>query len=499
MTTFNDIANRIKTLPFIGGERKPCPNSQQAASYNPADNQLNIEFPLAGTECMNQAVNAARQAFDQGSWQKMGIKKRLACLHKFADLIEANAEFLGTIESYDVGKLLKECIGHDVARASANIRFFASAVEQQTDEAFFSQASFLGQDIKTMSVSMRQPIGVAGLISPWNSPIMLATWKIGPCLAAGNTCVIKPSPWALLSVLQLGELANEAGIPPGVLNIVPGDADAGKTLVSHADVDRISFTGSVHVGKAVSIANAQTRMAAVSLELGGKSPTIVFGDADIDKAVQGVARGIFRSQGQSCVAGSRLLLHESIYDAFLEKLCDFANQMTIGSQLEEKTQIGPIINKEHLEHIETYIEKAIAAGAKAITGGKRPTDSKLAKGNYYEPTVLTQISRDMQVWREEIFGPVLVVMPFSSDRQAIELANDSTFGLSSSLWTHQLDRALTVATDIEAGMVWLNSHFVRDLRAPFGGVKDSGIGSEGGRYSLEFFSKPKMVCFPWNA
>ena len=465
--------------------------------FDPGNNDELVAYTLAGAKDAEKAVAAARTAFDEGPWGKMPAKQRVKLLYKFADLIEENADFLGTVESYNVGKILHECIGHDVARASANIRFFASAIEQQQDDAFFSNAKFLGKEITTMSIAKRLPVGVAALISPWNSPIMLATWKIGPCLAAGNTCVIKPSPWALLSVLQLGELANQAGIPKGVLNILPGDADAGKAIVSHAGVDRVSFTGSVPVGKIVAKANAEARLAPVSLELGGKSPTVVFEDADLDFAAKGVARGIFRSQGQSCVAGSRLLLQDSIYDSFMDKLITNIKAMKMGYQVEESTQIGPIINKKHLAHVEACIQKAKDEGAKLTIGGKRPDGTEFKKGNFVEPTVFENVTRSMEIWKEEVFGPVLAVMRFKNQDEAVELANDTIFGLSSSVWTNNFERAMQMTSAIDAGMVWVNAHFVRDLRAPFGGVKESGIGSEGGRYSLEFFTKPKMMCFPY--
>ncbi len=497
MAKLDELRVQIKTDPFIDGKRCKAIASATHTSLNPADQEPIATFALAGAKDMQRAVQAARQAFDSGPWPRMATKERVKILNRFAELIQANATQLGTIEACNVGKLLKECIDHDVARASANIRFFASAVQQQGDETFFNDANFLGKKIKTISVTKRYPIGVAGLIAPWNSPLMLSTWKLGPCLATGNCCVLKPSPWALLSVLQLGELANEAGIPPGVLNIVPGDAEGGKALVTDPLVDRISFTGSVPVGKAIAQANAATRVAPISLELGGKSPTVVFADADLDFAAKGVARGIFRSQGQSCVAGSRLLLQDSVYDAFMQRLLKETESMKIGSQFDPESNIGPLITKQHLEKVEGFIATAIDAGAKLTTGGKRPDDPKLSQGNFLEPTIFEKVTTEMNIWQEEVFGPVLVVMPFGTTEEAIALANDSRFGLSSSVWTTNLERALAVANAIEAGMVWINSHFVRDLRAPFGGVKESGIGSEGGRYSLEFFTQPKMICLPY--
>ncbi|MCB9029899.1 MAG: aldehyde dehydrogenase [Deltaproteobacteria bacterium] len=497
MLTLADIQSQINTENFIGGEPVKATASETYTSLNPSDNQPIATFALSNAEDTSRAIAAARKAFDQGPWPRMSVAERVKLINRFASLIEEKAEFLGAIESYDVGKLLGECVGHDVARASANMRFFASKMEQWEDEAYFKDAAFLGRKIKTLSIAKREPAGVAGIIVPWNSPIMLATWKLGPCIAAGNTCVLKASPWAQLTILQLGQLAKDAGIPDGVMNFIAGGAEAGQTLTSHPDVDRVSFTGSVGVGKAVNIANAQARMAPVSLELGGKSPSIVFDDADLDMAVAGVARGIFRSQGQSCVAGSRLLLQESIYNEFMPRLVKEVKAMKIGSQLDSSSQIGPLITKEHLASIERMVQAGVSAGAKATIGGRRPEGVEFAQGNYFEPTIFEEVSSEMEVWQEEIFGPVLCVMPFKDESDAIAKANDSEFGLSSSVWTTDMDRAMTVSSAIESGMTWVNAHFVRDLRSPFGGVKDSGIGSEGGRYSLEFYTRAKMICLTY--
>ena len=309
--------------------------------------------------------------------------------------------------------------------------------------------------------------------------------------------LVKPTPWALLSVLQLGELAHRAGVPPGVLNIVPGGLEAGQSLVAHQGVDRISFTGSVAAGKEVNRNNAQARLAPVLLELGGKSPSLVFADADLDMALKGVSRGIFRSQGQSCVAGSRLLLEESIYDQFLERLAAAMAEMKIGDPSSDDTEIGPLITPEHLARVQAYVQAGLDEGARLVVGGRIPVDSALGDGNFLEPTLFDEVTSAMRIWREEIFGPVLVVMPFQNDEEAIRKANDTSFGLSSSVWTSNLERAFYVSGKIQSGMTWVNSHFVRDLRSPFGGVKDSGIGSEGGRYGLEFYTQPKMICLPY--
>ncbi len=494
-----EVISRIKVEPFIGGKREAVRSKGELYKcLNPANGELVATLPLAGKSEMEAAIVSARKAFNEGPWPKMAVQERAKILSKFAELISKEAEFLGTVESLNVGKLLEECITHDCQRAAANIRFFAGQSLQWQDEAFFNDANFLGRKIKTLSVTKREPIGVAGLIVPWNSPIMLATWKIGPCLASGNSCVVKPSPWASLSILQLGELANQAGIPEGVLNIVPAGIEGGEALVSHTAVDRISFTGSVPVGKIVNQTNARVRMAPISLELGGKSPSIVFMDADLDLAVKGVARGIFRSQGQSCVAGSRLILEQGIYSEFMTRLVDFTKRMKIGSQLNKDSEIGPLITREHLERVEKLVATGKKEGGKILFGGGRPAAADLKSGCFLEPTIFDGITPEMTIFKEEIFGPVLTVVPFKDREEALTLANSSCFGLSSSVWTSNYETALWTANRIASGMVWINSHFVRDLRAPFGGVKESGIGSEGGHYSLEFYTKPKMICMPWG-
>lgn len=488
---------KLETDHFVGGRRVPALSKETYTSLNPANNEPIATFAVANAADIDRAVREARKAFDEGPWPHMKDSERARILQAMAAIIRAKAETLGTIESMDVGKLLSECVHHDVARASENIAFFARAVRQWQDEAFYGAAQSLGSEVTTLSVTRRRPVGVAGLIVPWNSPLMLATWKIGPCLAAGNTCVIKPPTWAALSVLQLGEIAKEAGVPDGVLNILPGGVEAGEALVRHTGVNRISFTGSVPAGKAVQRANAEVRLAPVSLELGGKAPSIVFTDADLDLALKGVARGIFRSQGQSCVAGSRLLLEQGIYDKFLDRLAAAAAKMRIGDPLDPATEIGPLITREHLKRVEDYIESGLREGARLVTGGRRPADGSLARGNYLEPTIFDRANSEMRIVREEIFGPVLAAIPFRTTEEAIRLANDTRFGLSASIWTRDTNRALRVAEALETGMIWVNSHFLRDLRAPFGGVKESGVGSEGGRYSIEFYTQPKMICLPF--
>jgi len=368
---------------FVGGGRVKALSKRQFTALNPATNKPIATFSVGNAKDIDRAVRAARTAFDQGPWPRMTIKERASILARFAELIKANSQFLGFTESLNVGKLKSECINHEVPRAAENIAFFARAILQQEDEVFHGESNFLGKKVKMVSITRREPIGVAGLIVPWNSPLMLGTWNIAPALATGNTCVLKPPVWAPLSLLQLGDLAREAGIPAGVLNIVPGGVEAGQALVKHPFVDRIAFTGSVAAGKEVHRANAEARLAPISLELGGKAPNIVFSGVDLEETAAGVARSIFRSQGQSCVAGSRLLIERSLHDDFVAYLAGHIAAFKIGNHLEDGIDIGPLITRKHLESVESYVRIGLEEGARLIAGGKRPTlEGECAEGNF---------------------------------------------------------------------------------------------------------------------
>lgn len=399
------------------------------------------------------------------------------------------------LEARDVGKPLSECVNHDVARAAKNLSFFAAAAETWTQEACFGDAKFLGAELRLVNLTARSPLGVGAIIIPWNSPLMLATWNLGPCLATGNTCVLKPSELAPLTCIALGEIAREAGLPDGVLNIVPGLPAAGAALVADPDVDAVAFTGGIATGRKV-MAAASAGVKRVSLELGGKSPNLVFADADLRRAAAGVARSIFRSQGQSCVAGSRLLLERSVADQFLELLLAETQKLKIGDPLEEKTDFGPLISAAHRERVDAFVKEAVAQGAELLTGGRAP--GYPAQGFYYLPTVLDRVKDSSRARCEEIFGPVLTVERFEDEEQAIAAANIGRYGLAAYLWTSKLERALRVAGRLKTGMVWINSFFLRDLRTPFGGARESGLGRQGGRYSLEFWTEPKMVCMTYE-
>jgi aminomuconate-semialdehyde/2-hydroxymuconate-6-semialdehyde dehydrogenase len=346
-----------------------------------------------------------------------------------------------------------------------------------------------------MSVTQRPPVGVGAIVIPWNSPLMLATWNLGPCLAAGNTCVLKPSELAPLTSIALGEIANEAGLPPGVLNVVPGLGDAGAALVSHPGVDAVAFTGGIATGRRVMASSAES-LKRVTLELGGKSPNLVFADANLKRTAAGVARSIYRSQGQSCVAGSRLLIDRKISAEFLDLLVAEIPRLKIGDPLADGTDYGPLISGAHRERVHSFVADAVANGAKILVGGKTPAEP--ARGFYYLPTILDGVDANSRAVSEEIFGPVLTVERFDDEEQAIAIANATRFGLAAYVWTSNVDRALRVAEKIKTGMVWVNSFFLRDLRVPFGGAKMSGLGRQGGRFSMEFWTEPKLVCVAYG-
>jgi len=485
----------MQTDLFIGGKYVAPAGGNRFPDIEPATESELASVAMASETDVSRAVDAARDAADNGPWSQMSAEARGRILNRMADLIETRARELGTLEARDVGKPVAECVNHDIARAAKNIRFFAAAAEAWTSEASFADAKFLGADLKLTSLTARSPLGVGAIIIPWNSPLMLATWNLGPCLAAGNCCVLKPSELAPLTCLALGEIAAEAGLPAGVLNVVTGLGPVGAALAINPAVDAIAFTGGVATGRAV-MATAAKSLKRVTLELGGKSPNLVFTDADLKRTAAGVARSIFRSQGQSCVAGSRLLVDRRIADNFIELILGEVKRLRIGDPLENSTEYGPLISASHRDRVHGFVTDAVSHGAKLLTGGSAP--SSPSRGYYYLPTVLDGVgSRDRAVC-EEIFGPVLTVQRFEDEDEAIALANSTPYGLSGYVWTTRVDRALRVSARLKTGMVWVNSFFLRDLRTPFGGSGQSGLGRQGGRYSLEFWTEPKMVCLTYG-
>jgi 5-carboxymethyl-2-hydroxymuconate semialdehyde dehydrogenase len=471
---------------LIDGKWVEAASGKTFDTLNPATGEVLARVAEGDAEDVDRAVRAARRAFDGGPWRRMRPAERERLLLRIADLIEAHAEELAELETLDNGKTLADSRSVDVPSAAATFRYYAGWVNKLTgdtnpsDEAFFN-------------FTLREPVGVCGQIIPWNFPLLLAAWKLAPALACGNTCVLKPAEQTPLTALRLGELLEEAGVPAGVVNIVPGfGPTAGAALVRHPMVDKIAFTGSTEVGKEIQRESAAT-LKRVSLELGGKSPNIVFADADVEAAVEGALVGVFFNQGQVCCAGTRLFVERKLHDEFAERLAKTAAGMKQGSGLDPETRIGPLVSQEQLERVTGYLEIGKREGARVLTGGERNTAKGLERGYFVKPTVFTGVRNDMRIAREEIFGPVVAVIPFKDEDDAVLQGNDTLYGLAAGVWTRDIGRAHRVARAIRAGTVWVNCYNVFDPASPFGGYKESGYGRELGRYALDLYTQVKSV------
>jgi aminomuconate-semialdehyde/2-hydroxymuconate-6-semialdehyde dehydrogenase len=471
---------------LIGGEWTPSADGARFESRDPHDGSLLAEVAAGGAVEADRAVGSARGAFDAGPWPRMTVEERRVLLHAFADLVDRDAEELAQLDTRDMGKPIRESRAMDVPRVARNLRFFADYAAMAGSEAY--------PDGARLSYVLYPPAGVVVAISPWNFPAMQASWKIAPALAFGNTVVLKPAEQSPLSAARLGALALEAGLPAGVLNVVQGfGPDAvGEALTRDARVDRITFTGESGTGRTI-MGAAAANLTPVSCELGGRSANVVFEDCDLDAAVDGAIRGIFTNNGEVCLAGSRLLVQSSIHDAFLERFAAAARALRVGDPKDAATDVGPLVEHKHWEKVDGYVRLAQEEGGELLCGGGAPDDEALAGGHYYVPTVLAGMRNDMRAVREEIFGPVQCVVPFTDEQEALRIANDSPYGLAGMLWTSNLDRAHRMAAQWRTGMVWVNCFFERDLRLPFGGEKASGVGREGGAHSREFFTDPRAV------
>jgi aminomuconate-semialdehyde/2-hydroxymuconate-6-semialdehyde dehydrogenase len=473
---------------FIDGEWTGSADGATFESVSPIDNTVIAHVARGGSADADRAVEAARRAFDHGPWPKMNPAARKKILHAAAALIEERLEEFATAETRDMGKPVSESRTKDVPRAAYNLRFFADFAEHTHTETYAKPWD------NVMTYTLREPAGVSACISPWNFPLMLETWKIAPALAFGNTVVLKPAEQSPLTAGLLAQVFADAGMPPGVFNVVQGfgPGEAGERLTEHPGVDLVTFTGESATGRLI-MARAAGTLKRCSFELGGKSAAIVMADADLDRAVPGTIDGIFRNQGEVCLAGSRLYVQRPIYDEFCARYVAAAQNLVVGDPREPATQVGPLVSREHLDKVLSYVQLGEQEGAKLLTGGHQLTDGPLAAGNYVAPTVFADVENSWRISQEEIFGPVQVIAPFDDVDQAIALANDSRYGLAGMIWTTSLDTAHKVAREVRTGTIWVNCFFVRDLRAPFGGMKDSGIGREGGLHSEEFFTEAKAV------
>jgi phenylacetaldehyde dehydrogenase len=479
------VARRNQLL--IDGKLVDAASGKTFAVYNPSTGNILAQVAEADAEDVNRAVNAARRAFDAGPWSKMPPSQRGKLLWKLADLLEQHAEEFAQIESIDNGKPVAVARVADVPGAVEMFRYMAGWATKVTGSTIplSSPGEFL-------SYTVREPVGVVGQIIPWNFPLLMAAWKLAPALAVGCTVVLKPAEQTPLTAVRLADLILEAGFPPGVVNILPGYGEtAGAALASHDLVDKVAFTGSTEVGKLI-VRAAAGNLKKVSLELGGKSPAIVFPDADLSKAIPGTAMGIFFNQGQTCCAGSRLFAHKKVFDEIVEGICNVARSIKVGEGLDPETQMGPLVSEEQFARVTGYIETGKREGAKVATGGTKGGSNG---GYFVTPTVLTNVNPSMQVVREEIFGPVLVVEQFEDadlDRIAKQ-ANETIYGLAASVWSRDISLAHKMAKRLRAGTVWVNCHNVFDAALPFGGYKQSGWGREMGEEVLHNYLETKAV------
>ena len=471
---------------LIDGKFVPALSGRTFASHNPANGKLVAHVCEGSAEDIDLAVAAARKAFE-GPWSRFTPFERQACILKFSELVDEHFEELARLDVLDMGVPITISRSRR-QRVQGLLRFYAGACTAIRGAT--TPHSLPGE---LFSYTLKEPVGVVGAITPWNGPVVHTMWKIGPVLATGCTMVLKPAEDAPLTAIRLGELLLEAGVPPGVVNVVPGFGHtAGAALAAHGDVDKVSFTGSEAVGRRI-IQASQGNMKRLTLELGGKSPDVVFADCDLKAAVPGAAMGVFANTGQSCTAGTRLLIERSIFGEFVEAVSNFAKTLKVGDGLDPQTQIGPLINQQQLDRVTGYIDLGGREGAKTMTGGHRLTEGAYCDGFFVEPTVLSDVTNDMKVARDEIFGPVVCAIPFDTLEEAAIIANATPFGLGSGVWTQSLATAHRMAKAIRAGTVWVNTYGGLDPAVPFGGYKASGIGRECGLEQMEEYLETKSV------
>jgi aldehyde dehydrogenase (NAD+) len=475
---------KVKDQPlFIGGKWQDSVSGKTFATTNPATGEVICQVAEGDKADVDLAVKAARKAFEDGPWPKMNASERGRLLNKLADLIEQNKEELAALESLDNGKPLRDSLNADLALTVKCYRYYAGWADKVHGKTIPVEGPYF-------CYTRHEPIGVVGQIIPWNFPLLMQAWKWGPALATGNTIVLKPAEQTPLTALRVAALAQEAGFPDGVINVVPGyGPTAGAAISSHMDIDKVAFTGEGCTGQIIMEAAARSNLKRVSLELGGKSPNVVFADADMDAAVEGAYLGLFFNQGQCCCAGSRLFVEDKVHDQFVEKLVKKAKSQKVGDPFEPDTTQGPQVSQEQCDRVMGFIEAGKKEGAKLLTGGGRVGQ----RGYFIEPTVFDDVKDDMKIAREEIFGPVMNVLRFKDVAEVAKRGNQTSYGLAAAVWTRDITKAHRLANALRAGTVWVNCYDVFDAAAPFGGYKMSGHGRELGEYALELYTEVKTV------
>jgi aminomuconate-semialdehyde/2-hydroxymuconate-6-semialdehyde dehydrogenase len=485
------VSARLEVSNYIDGRLQPPATDAWLEIHEPATGRVSGRVADSGAHDLEQAVAAARQAFP--AWRRAGSEARARWLHALAELVAARAEQLALAESADTGKPLSLARDVDIPRVAANLRFFAAAATQ-----FASESHPMGD--AGVNFTLREPLGIVGCISPWNLPLYLLTWKIAPALAAGNCVIAKPSELTPVTAGLFAELCMEAGLPPGVLNILHGRGPGiGELLVAHPEIRAISFTGGTRTGALIAQAVAP-QFKKLSLELGGKNPTIVFADCDFERTVDGVVRAAFTNQGQVCMCGSRILVERALYARFRDAVVARTRALRVGDPAEPGTDQGALISAAHRQKVLDYLALAREEGARVLCGGEAvtPPGERCREGWFVAPTLLENLAPGCRTNQEEIFGPVATLLPFDGEDQAVALANDVRYGLAASIWSRDVGRCHRVAARVEAGLVWVNCWMVRDLRTPLGGTKESGLGREGGFEAMRFFTEPKNVCVSYE-
>ncbi len=475
---------------LIGGEFVPAATAETFDTVSPTTNQTIGRMARAGTEDVDRAVAAARKAFDEGPWPRMTPLERSRILHKVADLLRQRLPEIARLETMNCGKIIVESRG-DVTSSANCFEYYAGLATQLWGEQIPMNGPLL-------DYTLREPVGVCAQIVPWNFPLLMAAWKLAPALAAGNTLILKPASATPITAVLLGQICQEAGVPDGVVNVLTGPgSEVGEALSLHPGVDKVAFTGETSTGRRILVQAAGT-IKKVSLELGGKSPNIVFPDADLSEAVDGSLFAIFTNAGQRCTARTRLFLHQEIHDQFLSEFVSKAGRIRVGDPLAHETQMGPVISPQQANRILTYCQRAEQEGAELVAGGKRITEGDLAAGNFLAPTIFDGVRQDMHLAQEEVFGPVLAVIPFQSEDEVVQAANSTIYGLAATLWTNDIKRAHTMARRLQAGNVSINYPTVNPPEAPFGGYKQSGLGRELSRHVMELYTQTKNVVVNLN-